>query len=68
MYTYSTPKELYDNPNSIFSASFIGNPKINILEKDDYITSIFKKDKNLNDGIIAIRPEDIEVRKVEKKI
>lgn len=65
---YSTPKELYDNPNSIFSASFIGNPKINLLEKDDYITNIIKEDKNLNEGIIAIRPEDIEVRKIEENI
>lgn len=40
-----TPKEMYTDPEHIFTANFIGNPPANII-----------KDK---DGYMAIRPEDL---------
>ena len=44
-----TPKNLYEKPNSIFVANFIGRPQINIFSFND----------KLNKGI---RPEDIYIR------
>jgi len=41
-----TPIELYQNPNSIFVARFIGTPKINLISRD-------------NMSLYAIRPENI---------
>lgn len=59
---YSTPRELYKYPNSIYSASFIGRPKINIILRDklnslglDY-KEFQEEDKYI---AIGIRPEDI---------
>ena len=41
-----TPKDLYNQPQSIFVANFIGRPQINILKENENITK-------------GIRPEDI---------
>ena len=32
MEQYGTPDEIYNNPNNIFVAEFIGSPKMNILK------------------------------------
>ena len=68
-----TPDEIYNNPNNIFVAEFIGNPKMNIfkVESEDIINkNTFKlfnneiKYENLDfkRGIyVGIRPEDISL-------
>ena len=48
-----TPTELYENPNSLFVAGFIGSPKMNFLEGD------FAKAHNC--ATLGIRSEHIEV-------
>ena len=68
-----TPDDIYSNPNNIFVAEFIGNPKMNIFKigNENIINkNTFKllnneiKFDNLNfkDGIyVGIRPEDISL-------
>ncbi len=53
----ATPEELYKSPASIFVASFIGRPQINLLTNEPNITT-------------AIRPEDIYLSKegIESKL
>ena len=52
-----TPDEIYNNPNNIFVAEFIGMPKMNILKNG--IESVLK-DLNLEtDVYLGIRPEHI---------
>ena len=54
-----TPDEIYNDPNSIFVASFVGTPKINLLEINNEISNILNLyDENI---IVGIRPEDIEL-------
>lgn len=54
-----TPDEIYNDPNSIFVASFVGTPKINLLEINNEIGNILNLyDENI---IVGIRPEDIEL-------
>lgn len=69
-----TPEELYDQPNSIFTASFLGAPNISLIngtiKLEDGIPSLYTKDKikfpirnisSLEDGqevILGIRPRD----------
>lgn len=71
----ATPKELYNNPQNIFVAKFIGNPQINLIEgicKDKNTIDLidlgikFKSSKNLNNKIkpiVGIRPENIRLSK-----
>jgi len=65
-----TPEELYSRPNSLFAASFIGQPKINLIPArvDDHKLIPFgfpvvnEKLCNRPEGlIIGIRPEAIEL-------
>lgn len=49
---YSTPQELYNKPENMFVAQFIGNPKINLIEAGKI------KDKNL---VVGVRAEDIRI-------
>ena len=70
---FGSPEDIYNNPNNIFVAEFIGNPKMNIfkVKTEDIINkNIFKlfniefKFENLNfeDGLyVGIRPEDISL-------
>jgi len=71
----STPDEIYETPNDIFTANFIG--KINILEGnfkkiDDVVVyetqdfgpiDIPNNKNNPNSSVIGIRPEKISIRK-----
>ena len=52
-----TPNEIYNNPNNIFVAEFIGIPKMNILKNGiEYVL----KDLNLEEvAYLGIRPEHI---------
>ena len=68
-----TPDEIYNNPNNIFVAEFIGNPKMNIfkVESEDIINKntfkLFNNDINFeninfqNELYVGIRPEDISL-------
>ena len=66
------PKILYEKPDNIFTAKFLGNPPMNLInifvEKDEnFISSMDKKhfiDNNFkNKTYLGIRPEDIEISK-----
>ena len=71
---FGTPDEIYDNPNNIFVAEFIGSPKMNILkvEKKQIINSntlnLFNNNINFSNHIfkdeiyLGIRPEDISLK------
>ncbi len=50
-----TPMELYDNPQSLFVAGFIGSPKMNFLRG--------KLAKKYKADIVGVRPEHIEIVK-----
>ena len=70
---FGSPDDIYNNPNNIFVAEFIGNPKMNIfnVKTDDIINKntfkLFNKEikfENLNfeNGLyVGIRPEDISL-------
>ena len=72
---YGSPDEIYNNPQNIFVAEFIGNPKINILKipSSDIINNnslkIFGKIVQFenvelsSDIYIGFRPEDISLDK-----
>ena len=67
------PDDIYNNPNNIFVAEFIGNPKMNIfkVESEDIINkNTFKlfnneiqfENMNFKNGLfVGIRPEDISL-------
>ncbi len=71
---FGTPKEIYDDPNNIFVAEFIGTPKMNIIKinkdniKDNNIIKLFKNEirfekfKFDDDIYLGIRPEDINIK------
>ena len=71
---FGTPKEIYNDPNNIFVAEFIGSPKMNIIKinKDQIVNSntinLFKnkitfENFNFKDEIyLGIRPEDISLK------
>jgi len=57
-----TPKELYDNPASVFAAGFIGTPPMNLLKAPDvtmppeFVAII---SANTSDFLIGVRPESL---------
>lgn len=63
---YSTGEEIYSSPSSIFSASFIGSPKINLIENYESLVKDNKETENKK--IIGIRAEDIIISKSENDI
>ena len=78
---FGSPEDIYNNPNNIFVAEFIGNPKMNIfkVKTEDIVNkNTFKlfnidfKFENLNfeDGLyVGIRPEHISLEnKSEYKV
>ena len=68
-----SPDEIYDNPNNIFVAEFIGNPKMNIFKiKTEDIINIntfklfskeikFENSRFENEFYVGIRPEHISL-------
>ena len=70
---FDTPNEIYDDPNNIFVAEFIGTPKMNIIKidknniKNNNVVKLFKNEIKFenfkfNDDIyLGIRPEDISL-------
>ena len=73
MEQYGTPDEIYNNPNNIFVAEFIGSPKMNITKidkqkiKNQNSVNIFNNNikfdnfKFLDNIYMGIRPEHIRV-------
>ena len=71
---FGTPNEIYNDPNNIFVAEFIGSPKMNIIkiDKEQIINSntieLFKnkisfENFDFKDEIyLGIRPEDISIK------
>ena len=71
---FDTPNEIYDDPNNIFVAEFIGTPKMNIIKidknniKNNNVVKLFKNEIKFenfkfNDDIyLGIRPEDINLK------
>jgi len=66
------PKELYEKPENTFTAKFLGNPPMNLINleverKGNYIPifeeKYFIKQKSDKKHILGIRPEDIEISK-----
>ena len=70
---FGSPDEIYDNPNNIFVAEFIGNPKMNIfkIKIEDIINrntfKLFNKEIKFENVIfekefyVGIRPEHISL-------
>ena len=70
---FGAPDDIYNNPNNVFVAEFIGNPKMNIFKvesKDIINKNTFKlfnneikfENTNFNNGLyVGIRPEDISL-------
>lgn len=56
-----TPDEIYNSPKNLFTAEFIGSPKINVFDKSNF--NIFENQVHLhpNTKSIAIRPDDIDL-------
>jgi ABC-type sugar transport system ATPase subunit len=57
-----TPKELYDMPATVFAASFIGTPPMNLLEADDVTLPeclTADVDVALPDLLVGVRPESM---------
>ncbi len=71
---FGTPNEIYNDPNNIFVAEFIGSPKMNIIKinKEKIFNSntielfknkiTFENFKFKNDIYLGIRPEDISIK------
>ena len=66
------PKELYEKPENTFTAKFLGNPPMNLINLEverggNYIPifeeKYFIKQKSDKKNILGIRPEDIEISK-----
>ena len=72
---FGSPEDIYNNPNNVFVAEFIGNPKMNIfkVKTEDIINkNTFKllnkeikfENSNFNkEFYMGIRPEDISLEK-----
>ncbi|MDC3025696.1 sn-glycerol-3-phosphate ABC transporter ATP-binding protein UgpC [Candidatus Pelagibacter sp.] len=71
---FGTPNEIYNDPNNIFVAEFIGSPKMNIIKinKEKILNSntielfknkiTFENFKFKDDIYLGIRPEDISIK------
>ena len=72
---FGTPDEIYNNPNNIFVAEFIGNPKMNIFKIGSeciinkntfklFNNEINFKNMNFKNSLyVGIRPEDFSLEK-----
>ena len=71
---FGSPNEIYNDPNNIFVAEFIGSPKMNIIKinKEQIVHSntielfknkiTFENFKFKDDIYLGIRPEDISIK------
>ena len=75
---FGSPEDIYNNPNNIFVAEFIGNPKMNILkiQKENILNKntfkLFNKEikfensKFENDFYVGIRPEHLSLENISE--
>lgn len=63
---FDTPVNIYNNPINLFTAEFIGSPKINTINIDKISKLEFLNSKDNNQKYICVRPEDISISKVKK--
>lgn len=64
---YSSGSDLYYKPSSIFTANFIGNPKINLIEDIELIEILKKHTEESQEGVLGVRPEDIVICEADEK-
>ena len=66
------PKELYEKPENTFTAKFLGNPPMNLINLEvesrrTYIPNFeekhFIKQNSVKKNILGVRPEDIKISK-----
>ena len=66
------PKELYEKPENTFTAKFLGNPPMNLINLEvesgrNYIPifeeKYFIKQNSVKKNILGVRPEDIKISK-----
>ena len=66
------PKELYEKPENTFTAKFLGNPPMNLINLEvesgrKYIPifeeKYFIKQNSVKKNILGVRPEDIKISK-----
>jgi multiple sugar transport system ATP-binding protein len=67
------PQDVYDKPNNLFVAKFLGNPQINVFDGEIKNKKVFINDMEIANTklpdqkiIIGIRPEGFNVEKDEK--
>ncbi len=72
-----TPTALYEKPENVFVAQFLGTPKMNVVKAQwieqkikigDHVFSLnqFKNDKNISEIKLGIRPEDFSIVSIHK--
>jgi multiple sugar transport system ATP-binding protein len=70
----ASPDKIYNYPNNIFVAKFIGSPSINIIPKNSFLVNYDIADLDININSleeavnIAIRPENLEITKIQSSI
>lgn len=68
----ASPNKIYNYPNNLFVAKFIGTPSINIIEKDNFLKFFDVAELEINTNnleqakSIAVRPENLEITKNSK--
>lgn len=68
-----TPKEIYNNPRTLFVAGFIGSPPMNLIpgevKNGVFASSGFRVEglgrANVSRAVLGIRPEDVHVAEVK---
>lgn len=58
-----TPREIYGQPASMFTATFIGSPPMNLMSSDDINANLTGNNqyKFPSSAVCGVRPEDIEI-------
>ena len=71
-----TPKEIYNNPRTLFVAGFIGSPPMNLIDgevQDGVFTGAggLRVDglgrANVPRAVMGVRPEDVQVRRRQRR-
>lgn len=60
-----TPREIYGQPASVFTAKFIGSPPMNLISSDDVNSNLLDENQSRypDNTICGIRPENLQVSK-----
>ena len=68
---FGTPIDLYDKPETIFVAGFIGSPRMNLHSKESLLRAAKKNslaldEKFPNHAVIGVRPENINLQDADQ--